>query len=273
MRFEEKLGLYERLDAHSMVAWMSYLMGDFATGERDSAEMVSRLLPGQAPYPALHLYAWRAIILFSVGRWDDAVAMFWRAIEAWRDAGSHAAGYGLRGFNVGVDIGRARGDQRLLSAGTTVMESILARYPAGQAHRFWAPLISGDFQYDPDTQFPETGGFFYELAERQLSLVCDLRRPVPQQVRDVALERAVGDRTPLLEGQVRRARALNDYDAEEMSRAIAIFERLGAVPHLGRARAERGLLQHDAAEIDAGLAILKKLGDNNYVDRFAANAV
>ena len=58
-----------------------------------------------------------------------------------------------------------------------------------------------------------------------------------------------------------------------MSRAIAIFERLGAVPHLGRARAERGLLQHDAVEIDAGLAILKKLGDNNYVDRFAANAV
>ena len=58
-----------------------------------------------------------------------------------------------------------------------------------------------------------------------------------------------------------------------MSRAVEMFEKLGAVPQLGRARAERGLLIHDAGEIDAGLAILKKLGDNNYVDRFAANAV
>ena len=271
--FEDKLVLYERLDAHSMVAWMSYLMGDLATGDRDSAEMASRLLPGQAPYPALHLFAWRSLILFTLGRWDEAVSTFWRALEAWHDAGSHAAGYGLRGFNVGIDIGRARGDQRLVSAGTTVIESIIARYPAGQAHRFWTSVASGDFSYEPDVEFPESGGFFYELAERQLSMVCDLRRPVPQQVREVVLKRAVQDRTPLLEGQVRRARALNDNDAEEMTGAVEIFERLGAVPHLGRARAERGLLAHDVAETDAGLAILKKLGDNNYVDRFAANAV
>ena len=85
--------------------------------------------------------------------------------------------------------------------------------------------------------------------------------------------RAQRDHTPLLEGQARRATALNEADAAEMTRAVAIFERLGAIPQLGRARAELGLLRHDGAEIDAGLAILKKLGDNNYVDRFAANAV
>jgi tetratricopeptide (TPR) repeat protein len=273
IRFEDKLGLYERLDAHSMVAWMSYLMGDFATGDRDSAEMVSRLLPGQAPYPALHLYAWRAIILFTLGRWDEATSMFWRCIDAWRDAGSHAAGYGLRGFNVGIDIGRARGDQRLLNAASATIESILSRYPARHAHRDWAAQASGDVRFEADFEFPQTRGFNYEQAERQLSVVCDLRRPVPQQVREGGLERAQNDRTPLLEGQLWRARALNDNDAEQMLRAVEIFERLGAVPQLGRARAERGLLRHDAAEIDAGLAILKKLGDNNYVDRFAADAV
>src|SRR5437868_3666757 len=46
--YDDKLGLYERLDAHSVVAWMSYLMGDLETAERDSALMVSRLMPGQA---------------------------------------------------------------------------------------------------------------------------------------------------------------------------------------------------------------------------------
>ena len=56
-----------------------------------------------------------------------------------------------------------------------------------------------------------------------------------------------------------------------MSAAVAIFERLGAVPQLGRARAERGVLTGDEAETEAGLAILRKLGDATYVDRFPAH--
>ena len=52
--------------------------------------MVARVMPGQAPYPALHLYSWRALTLFTLGRWDEAVTMFWRAIDAWHDAGSHS---------------------------------------------------------------------------------------------------------------------------------------------------------------------------------------
>jgi len=107
------------------------------------------------------------------------------------------------------------------------------------------------------------------MVERRISLVCDLRLTVTPEVIDAALERAVHDRTPLLEGQVRRAKALTANDPEEMSRAVEVFERLGAVPQLGRARAERGLLLRDPAETDAGLAILRKLGDVNYLDRFA----
>ncbi|HYM97535.1 MAG TPA: AAA family ATPase, partial [Candidatus Sulfotelmatobacter sp.] len=42
LEFADKLGLYERVDAYSMVAWMSYLMGDLVTADRDSAEMLAR---------------------------------------------------------------------------------------------------------------------------------------------------------------------------------------------------------------------------------------
>ena len=270
IQFEDKLGLYERLDAHSMVVWMSYLMGDFATAERDSAEMIARLMPGQAPYPALHLLAWRAVTLFTLGRWDEAVTTFWRAIDAWHDAGSHAAGYGLRGFVVGVDIGRARGDSRLLAAATVPIESIVSRFPPGSFHKFWRAYLQGDVSFGPESVFPTKGGSIpSEMVERRISLVCDLRLTVTPEVIDAALERAVHDRTPLLEGQVRRAKALSANDPEEMLRAVEVFERLGAVPQLGRARAERGLLLRDPAETDAGLAILRKLGDVNYLDRFA----
>ena len=265
--FEDRLGLYERLDAHSTVAWMSYLMGDLETADRDSAAMVARLMPGQAPYPALHLYAWRALTLFTLGRWTEATALFYRCVEAWHDAGSLAAGYGLRGFVVGLDIGRARGDMRLAGAATDAMESILARFPPGHYNHVWAAYIQGEKAFTDDDPYLH-GGMPPESAERRLSLACDRREELSQFVLDKSLAKSVATRVPLVEAQARRARALAHHDASEMSNAIEIWERVGAVPQLGRGKAERGLLNGDPAETEAGLAMLKKLGDTNYVDKF-----
>jgi hypothetical protein len=248
---------------------MSYLMGDLATAERDSAEMVARLLPGQAPYPALHLFAWRAVTLYTLGRWDEAAAAFWRAIESWHDAGSHAAGYALRGFSVGLDIGRARGDSRLVSVATDAMESVLGRFPAGHINRVWLAFIRGESGFVADDPYL-VGTYPYESVEKRLCLASDRREQLPSEILEAGLEKAVQVGVPLLEAQVRRARALAYRDATEVAPALAIWERVGAIPHVGRARAERGLLTGDQAETDAGLAILKKLGDLNYVDRFAS---
>ena len=269
MQFESRLGLYERLDAYSMVAWMSYLMGDLATADRDSAEMAGRLLPGQAPYPALHLFAWRALTLFTLGRWDEAVASFWRAIEAWHDAGRHAAGYGLRGFSVGLDIGRARGDSRLIGAATDAMESVVGRFPAGHNNRVWVAYLRGESGLTSKDPYL-VRRYSFESSERRVCLACDGREQLPEEILEGGLAKAVEVGVPVLEAQIRRARGLAYRDAGEMNRALAIWDRIGAVPHQGRGRAELGLITGDQAETDAGLAILKKLGDLNYVDRFAA---
>lgn len=269
LKFEDRLGLYERLDAHSMVAWMSYLMGDLVTAERDSGEMVARLLPGQAPYPALHLFAWRTLTLMMLGRWNEATATFYRALEAWHDAGSLAAGYGLRGFMAGLSIGVGRGDGRLVAAAADAIESILARFPADHQNQVLRSYVKGDASFteaDPSV----TGRPPAEMIERRLSLANDNRQPVPEIVRDVVLKRGVGDRLPTLEGEVRRSMGLARRDAAELDKAAAIWERIGALPNLGRVRAERGAINGDPAETEAGLAILKKVGDVNYLDRFSA---
>jgi class 3 adenylate cyclase/tetratricopeptide (TPR) repeat protein len=269
LTFEDRLGFYERLDAHSMVAWMSYLRGDLATVEVDSAGMVARLLPGQAPYPALHLFAWRTLTLMMLGRWDEAVTMFYRSLEAWNDAGRHAAGYALRGFVAGLDIGRARGDSRLVSAASEPIMSILARFPGYDEHSRLSVYVKGEmtFTHDDLVLFPRAPS---EIIERRLSLAADLRSQISADVVAALLTRAKEQKLPLLEAQTRRAAALTNRDPAELSAAIGVWERAGALPNLGRARAERGLLTGDQAETDAGLAILKKLGDANYVDRFAA---
>jgi tetratricopeptide (TPR) repeat protein len=269
--FEDKLGLYERLDAHAMVAWMSYLMGDLETADRDSAEMVARLLPGQAPYPALHLFAWRAATLYTLGRWDDATAAFWRAIEAWHDAGSHAAGYGLRGFTVGLDIGWARGDSRLIGAASDAMESVLNRFPADHINRRWVSYLRGESGFTSDDPFL-TRAFVSEGVEKRLCLASDRREHLPSEILEAGLVKALETRMPLVEAQVRRARGLAYRDATELTAALAIWDRIGAVPHQGRALAERGLITGDRKQTETGLAILKKLGDVNYVDRFATGS-
>jgi len=107
-------------------------------------------------------------------------------------------------------------------------------------------------------------------VERRLSLTSDLRVKLTEESVAALLQRSHNQRVPLLEAQVMRSRALLRNDAADMSAALAIWERIGAVPCIGRARAEGGLITGNDAEIEAGLAMLKKLGDANYVDRFAA---
>ncbi|MFI5282831.1 MAG: ATP-binding protein [Candidatus Dormibacterales bacterium] len=270
LKFESRLGFYEKLDAHSMLAWMSWLMGDLATADRDSGEMVARLLPGQAPYPALHLYAWRTLTLTMVGRWDEAVATFYRALEAWHDAGSHAAGYGLRGFVAGLDIGRARNDARLIGAASDPIMSILSRFPPDHGHLGLAPHVNGEADFSgPYSRFDKR--YPPEMLERRLALAADLRAPVSQELLATLLQRSVDQKVPLLEAQVRRNLGITNRDAAQLAAAIRIWEPAGALTNLGRARAEKGALTADQAEVEAGLAILKKIGDGNYTDRFSAS--
>jgi len=266
--FEDRLGLYERMDAHAMVSWMSFMMGDLAEAERDSAEMVARILPGQAPYPALHVFAWRALTLTLLGRWDESAAMSWRALEAWNEAGRHAAGYGLRGFVCMIDVGRARRDARLEGAAAEAIQSIVARFPPHHFLRKLIAYVAGDPAFTAD-DLSMTGRYPPELAERRLGLACDNRQILPDGILEAELAIAVRQRVPLLEAQVRRAIGLAHRDAAELATAIGIWERTGALPNLGRARAERGLITRDVAETDAALGLLRALGDVDYVDRFS----
>ncbi len=267
--FEERLGLYERIDAHAMVSWMSILMGDLATAERDSGAMVARLLPGQTPYPALHLFAWRTLTLTLLGRWDEAVSVFWRAVEAWNDAGRHAAGYALRGFVAGLDIGRARGDSRVEGAAGEAITAIAPQFRRGHFHHLLTGYIAGDPGFSAH-DLSLQGWYPPEMAERRLNLAADSRLTLPDGLLEAELGIAQKLRVPLLEAQVRRGLGLARRDPVEMAAALAIWEGAGSLPNIGRARAERGLITGDQSEVEAGLRILRAVGDANYLDRFAA---
>ena len=149
------------------------------------------------------------------------------------------------------------------------MGSILARFPTNHLSYNWITYVQAEVAFAADDSYLHKRSPA-EMVERRLSLVCDRRAAMSRPALEAGLAKAQESGVPLLQAQFRRALALADRDVAQMTAAIEIWERVGAVPQLGRGHAERGLLSGNQAEVELGLAALKKLGDANYVDSFAA---
>jgi hypothetical protein len=106
------------------------------------------------------------------------------------------------------------------------------------------------------------------LIERALSLCADRDRPLSPDAVKPILEHASTFHLQVLEGQARRALGISRQDPGELTRALEIFERIGAVPYAARVRCERGLLTNDRSDRTAGIQALEALGDLDQLDRF-----
>ena len=134
----------------------------------------------------------------------------------------------------------------------------MTRFPVNHPNRVWVSYIRGESGLTSNDPYL-LGTCPFEAAERRLCLASDGREQLPSKILDAGPEKKVQVGVPLLEAQVRRARALAYRDPNELTAALAIWDRVGAVPHQGRGRAERGLITGDLAETEAGLAILRSL--------------
>jgi hypothetical protein len=266
LEFKERLSLYERLDAYSMVAWTSCLIGELHEAVRVSAAGVALVRPGQAPAPVLHTLAWRSYALCLVGEWDECLRVGARCVAVWADTGRLAAGYALRGFLAALDVARARRDEGALEALGEVTDEIVRRYPAGHRYR----PIEGYGRAGDSVLLANEGKpwrFATEMYERTLGLCSDHGVFQSRDLVDSLLATALNG-YPLLEAQCRRAAALRDGDIEQLRLAEAIWVRVGAIPYSARARHEIGRLSGDRDALEAGRGDLERLGDIDYLDRF-----
>jgi tetratricopeptide (TPR) repeat protein len=267
--FKERLDQRERLDAYSMATWNSNLLGGLDDAERVSAEALATLQPGQAPGMSLHLVSWRADTLYWLGRWDEAVGTVERAEALWRDLGQAAAGYSVRAFMAGFDVARARGDADRLDRWRTIVRAILAQFSEGDAAgRLANEYVALDVQRLREALEQDLRRGFPERKARSVGLCVDHGVAIGDEALQSLLDRATLERTPLLEGQVRRAMGRQASDTAQMEQALAIFERCGAVPLIARARIELGQLRSDDALIESGARALAALGDVDQLDRY-----
>ena len=67
---------------------------------------------------------------------------------------------------------------------------------------------------------------------------------------------------------MRRGLGVVGRDRDMLSRSLALWEGMGALPYAARVRCELALLTGDRAELDKGLAVLERLGDRLQVGRY-----
>jgi class 3 adenylate cyclase len=275
LEFEDRLSMVEKVDAHSMVAWSSCVLGKLHEAERSSADGLARIQPGQVPAWTLHLVSWRTYVLTLLGRWDEALQMAERGRQLWLESGKPAAGYANRGFLAAVDIARARKDEQAAELYGEVFRQITKAFPEDSSFRVWLPYPDGDV--DGIIEGLRSGRRrrvpLIERMERAISFLLDRGRvaDIDQMAELLSLAEAQSARP--LEAQLRRATGIARRDADQLRWAVRLFDEMDARPYAARARCELGRLTQDRSELDKGLRVLQDLGDQDQIGRYERLAV
>lgn len=270
LAFQDRLELFERVDAYSMVTWSSALLGDLDEAERVSAQGLAQVQPGQVPAITLHLVAWRIYTLTLLGRWDDALAMAERARQLWIESGRSSAGYSLRGFMAAIDVARARQDERLVEQYGAIHDEISVAFPEATPFRRWVGYGNSDLRscLEAVEHFLLEPRLQLERLERGLSRLLDRDR-LPSTAGLLSVLTVCHQHGfPLVEAQAERALGRAQHDLARLERSIALFDRAGAIPYATRVRCELALMTGDHAEMESGLQVLERLGDAEQVGRF-----
>jgi class 3 adenylate cyclase/tetratricopeptide (TPR) repeat protein len=270
LTFQERLSMVEKLDAYGMVVWSGVLLGDLDQAERDSAEGIAEVQPGQVPGPTLHLVSWRIAALTLLGRWDEALNMAERARQLWIDLDRGSMGYALHGFMSAIDIARARQDQQLIDLYAGVHDEIVLAFSEGSEFRHWLGYGSRDLAAVSLAVQRFRLGMMIRLdrLERALSRLLDHDTLPPTSTLEAIREYCRDHELPILEAQAERGLGRAQRDPGRLQRAIDLLDRAGARPYAACVRCERALLTSDHDEMAAGLAVLEQLGDAEQILRF-----
>jgi hypothetical protein len=262
---EDRLSTGERADAWIVHTWSEAILGNLDASVDAADRARAGLASGQASSFVLGATAWRAFSLYTLGRWDEALAEAARAERSWQESEFAAPWYAVNGFLPAYAIARSRND------------------PVGADH--WRELlIRLNDRSDPNVRTRQLIGYldegptgpparaavlrdFRTFTGRMdyvylfLATVADRRERIGVEHIDAIVDFAAERALDLVTAQALRARGVERQDGADLQSALAMFERMGARPFVARVRTELGVVLGDRALVDRGLDDLEALGD------------
>jgi class 3 adenylate cyclase len=266
-----RLPVEERLDALTMVAWISAMLGDLPQVVESSEAALALLQPGQNPGFAVGGASWQAYAAALTGRWEDLVASAERLRHAWIEAERPAASYGLQGLLSAMDWARGRGEDELLQRWREVAAEIVGRFDP--SHPVAALSAVAELQLDRIVELirhPDRYLDRLHYVEHAMAICADRQHPVPMDVLDGIIGRAEIEQMRLVEAQGRRLRGILRRDVNDLEHSLAAFDEMGAARYAARLRTELGEARHDEALIQAGMRDLDAMGEAEQLTRLAA---
>jgi hypothetical protein len=215
---------------------------------------------------------WRTEALWTLGRWDEALAEAARCEQAWRESQINAPGFALNAFLAAFSIARARRDPVDEDHWRGLAETIIQRNgPLSRTRRMEA-FCRDDLPALASTVVRDHRTFFGRLdyVHRALARLVDRRYPVDEDVLTQLLDYASVRDLRFLEAHARRAIGVLYGRPELLREARMAFETMHAQPFVARLKTELGLLVGDQALADAGLAELERIGDVDQMERVIA---
>jgi class 3 adenylate cyclase len=250
------LSVLERMDAHHVAIWVSYLNGDLERAAQIAHQAMDLIDYAQNASLILGLIGDLMYPLLLMGGWDEVLRLGDQALRVWNEP-QKAIGPGRLAFISGLDVCRARRDSMRASQFAEALIQMTKNWPTGPAFRWYA---ESDWAA-PEQKLLElmkVGFTRVEFMERVLSALTDHGHSVAAPTLDAVQQHAERWGLPLLKAQVLRAKG--DFAA-----AAEIFADAGATPYEARARIEGA--QSDGLQPDSGAVdLLRSLGDIEYLE-------
>ncbi len=266
-----RLDFIERLDARTMVAWHQTILGELRASLAFATETLAGLSPGQAPPWSMSNRAWLIADLHALGRWDEVSGEATQMLRIWEDLERPPAGFAIQGFMAALDVARARADEDLGERCREALERILAEFAEDDRIgrlRAWVRLDLDALVDEVVARFDEVAGRMDHL-DRAIAACADRGYRIDAAILEGLIAYVEPRGIRLVEAQARRALGLAMADADELRRALDLFESMAAVPYAARAQVELGELSGDPQLIAVGIARLETLGDVDQLGRIA----
>jgi len=262
----DRLGILERIDAAGVAVWDLVYLGRYDDAVGMYERAMQVLRPGEPEYMNVHVVAWCAYAAMLCGRWDEGLRFTDRLVAIREEAPIPVGRFTYPGWAAALHMAAARQDTTRLARYRSAAQAVANLGELRPDARLQWEALLADDARAARGALNARGA--RDRKGELLALILFEARETLSEEEIVALERQGLADPPPMSLRIVLARGLNG-DAAALRGAIARLDEAGHVADAARATALLALRTHDHAERLEAERRLTAVGDRQYLQALA----